>query len=276
MKRSMPWFRFYAETLSDPKVQRLSPELFKAWVNLLCLASQNDGSLPSVDDIAFHLRLSASQAAQQLDDLVLAGLIDIMPDGALQPHNWHVRQYASDSSTERVRKHREKRACNVSRNGAGNVSGNVSRNVATAVSETPPDTETDTDTDPAHFTDSETSAERARPPDSGQGKNFDLDGVGLGSAVDEVHPETLRAAARSLGIADASPLLPAFEQWPKSRTARDRNALFLATAPTLFERAKPAVRAACQPLAELAGADPPKRPPRCSPQLTAQLRKAPL
>jgi len=31
------WFRMYAEVLDDPKVQRLSGDEFKAWVNILCL-----------------------------------------------------------------------------------------------------------------------------------------------------------------------------------------------------------------------------------------------
>ena len=33
----MNWFRFYHGALHDPKVQSLRPELFKFWVNLLCL-----------------------------------------------------------------------------------------------------------------------------------------------------------------------------------------------------------------------------------------------
>lgn len=117
----MRWFRYYDEALDDPKVQRLAPHLFKTWVNLLCLASKGNGTLPSNDDIAFRLRISACDAAQQIDELILAGLVDIGPDGERIPHNWEKRQYASDSSSERVRKHREtkkKTECNVS----GNVS----------------------------------------------------------------------------------------------------------------------------------------------------------
>ena len=49
------WFRFYAEALNDPKVQRLDGETFKGWVNLLCLAKAHDGTLPDIPDIAFGL-----------------------------------------------------------------------------------------------------------------------------------------------------------------------------------------------------------------------------
>jgi hypothetical protein len=114
--KPLAWFRFYTEALDDPKVQRLAPHLFKAWVNLLCLAGQNSGQLPSIDDIAFRLRLSAQDAEQQISDLILAGLIDITSTGRA-PHNWAKRQFVSDHSTERVRKHREIRhetTCNVS------------------------------------------------------------------------------------------------------------------------------------------------------------------
>ena len=67
--------------LDDPKVQRLSPTLFRAWVNLLCLASASDGKLPSIDDIAFKLRVSVQDAQQHIDELILAGLLDPTTDG---------------------------------------------------------------------------------------------------------------------------------------------------------------------------------------------------
>lgn len=102
------WFRIYDDVLDDPKVQRLSGELFKTWVNLLCLASKAGGILPSIDDIAFRLRISAQDAQQRVEDLILAGLVDIRSDSKQEPHNWQSRQMPSDSSLARVRKHREK------------------------------------------------------------------------------------------------------------------------------------------------------------------------
>jgi hypothetical protein len=104
---SMRWFRFYNEALDDPKVQRLAPHLFKAWVNLLCLASKEQGAIPSDDDIAFRLRISVADAAQQVSDLILAGLVDLLPDGSRVPHNWEERQYPSDTSAARMRKYRK-------------------------------------------------------------------------------------------------------------------------------------------------------------------------
>lgn len=107
----MQWFRFYSEALDDPKVQRLPGDLFKAWVNLLCLANEQEerGTLPLLDDIAFRLRLDHQKAEDALSGLRRAGLLEHNADtDEYRIHAWDKRQYASDVSTDRVRKFREK------------------------------------------------------------------------------------------------------------------------------------------------------------------------
>lgn len=116
--KAQRWFRFYAESLDDPKVQRLPPHLFKTWVNLLSMACTSGGTIRR-DDVAFKLRLSEHDAATQIDELIGFGLLDIQADKTIEPHNWKARQFISDTSNERVRKHREnkkKGACNVTCN----------------------------------------------------------------------------------------------------------------------------------------------------------------
>lgn len=103
----MRWFRLYTEMLDDEKVQMLTPELFKTWVNLLCVAASRDGILPPVEKLAFKLRVSSHDMQSRIEDLIIAGLIDVRADKSLQPHNWERRQWKSDDSAERVRKHRE-------------------------------------------------------------------------------------------------------------------------------------------------------------------------
>lgn len=105
------WFRLYDDLVDDPKIQRLPGETVKALLNLWCLASQNDGLLPAVDDIAFKLRMKPSKVEQLLSVLGECGLIDSDETG-LRPHNWNARQFKSDVSNERVKRHRE-RKCNV-------------------------------------------------------------------------------------------------------------------------------------------------------------------
>lgn len=106
------WFRFYAEALDDPKVQKLDGDTFKAWVNLLCLTTKNGGVLPAIDDIAFALRIDANGARTLVERLLNATLIDKLNGGVngcrYAPHGWHERQYKSDTSTERVKRFRQR------------------------------------------------------------------------------------------------------------------------------------------------------------------------
>lgn len=108
---SNTWFRFYHETLDDPKVQRLPGETYKAWVNLLCLACRNDGKIPSVADVAFALRTSEQEVGKLLKYLAGCALLDCAGN-SYTPHGWTKRQYKSDVSTDRVKRFR---------NGDGNV-----------------------------------------------------------------------------------------------------------------------------------------------------------
>jgi hypothetical protein len=125
------WFRFYDAALDDPKVQALPGELFKAWVNLLCIASKCDGKIVA-SDVSFRLRMDSKKVVRTLTALAEAGLVDLI-EGGYEPHNWRERQYKSDSSAERVKKFRERKAneCNVTE----------------TVTVTPPETEADTETD---------------------------------------------------------------------------------------------------------------------------------
>ena len=116
MKRnSEPWFRFYVRTLNNPKAQRLTSNTFKGWVNLLCLAKESNGELPPVEDVSFRLRLSKPKTESLLKALRANGLVD-----ENRMHDWNEMQYPSDSSTERVQRHRERRE-----EQAGNVTSNV-------------------------------------------------------------------------------------------------------------------------------------------------------
>lgn len=104
----MAWWRAHDEAVDDPKLQRLPGELFKAWFNLVCLASRNGGKLPSFADIAFGLRKTKKEAKRVVDALIKANLFDVSETG-IEPHNWNGRQYKSDVSTDRVRAFRERK-----------------------------------------------------------------------------------------------------------------------------------------------------------------------
>src|SRR5262245_16224859 len=130
------WLRLYTDILNDPKVQRLSGDEFKGWINILALAKEHGGLIPPLEDVAFRLRTTEEEATRLVEVLVKRGLLDT--DGAnTAPHNWHVRQFESDNSTERVKRFRN-------------------------VSETSPDTETEAepDTEPEQ---SRAEASRGKP-----------------------------------------------------------------------------------------------------------------
>lgn len=113
------WFRFYDDTINDPKVLKLSDKSYRIWIGVLCAASKNNGEIPLFDDLAIMLRMKPEKLQPEIEKLIAAELID-HDDGGMKPHNWDKRQFKSDVSTERVKRFR-----------------NAERNV----SETPPETE---------------------------------------------------------------------------------------------------------------------------------------
>lgn len=103
----MQWFRFYTEALNDPKVQKLDAEIFRCWVNLLCVTSHSDGSIVTCD-IPFHLRTTKIIADVIMQRLVDADLM-VEEGDCFIPKNWSKRQFKSDTSADRMRHLRAKK-----------------------------------------------------------------------------------------------------------------------------------------------------------------------
>ena len=104
----MKWFRFYGDAVNDPKVQSLSGEQFKFWVNLLCVASQNEGSI-KISDLPFILRDTKANIERHISDLKAASLLVGCNQSSdhVAPYQWNKRQYKSDTSAERMRRYRD-------------------------------------------------------------------------------------------------------------------------------------------------------------------------
>ncbi|AJK46199.1 hypothetical protein [Burkholderia plantarii] len=103
----MPWFRLYSEAIDDEKLKLIAAEDRWYFVAILCCKGQ--GVLDKAD--ALLKRKVAVKLGVQLDTLdeiarrlSEVGLID---RDTLQPLRWEARQMRSDTSTERVRRHRE-------------------------------------------------------------------------------------------------------------------------------------------------------------------------
>lgn len=118
------WFRFYSDAMRKPKVAKLSDKDFRLWVELLAVAAENDGAIPCLEDLKHLLRRRLDHLSTGVERLISAQLIDCL-EGSYVPHGWSKYQYKSDTSNERVKKHREK--CNVT--------------------VTPPETDTEAETD---------------------------------------------------------------------------------------------------------------------------------
>ncbi len=128
------WFRLYAEFAFDPKVQMMSEALQRRFVMLLCLRCGNGDEMlhPLQDDeIAFQMRIGESEWHETKSVFIAKGFIDECNNIL----NWNQRQFVSDSSAERVRRHRERKKQGKIADKLGNVTV------------TPPEAEADTETD---------------------------------------------------------------------------------------------------------------------------------
>ena len=91
------WFRMDDDMINHPKVLRLSDGMFRAWVKLLCMASKNDGKLPSTADNVVMLRLKPARVAEWITALTAAGLFDNFDDAfvrtiGINPNSNRTRQ----------------------------------------------------------------------------------------------------------------------------------------------------------------------------------------
>jgi hypothetical protein len=75
---------------------------------LLSVAAENDGKIPCIDDLKHVLNRRLDHLLTGVKELLSVGLIDSLEFG-YEPHNWNKFQYKSDTSNERVAKHRAKR-----------------------------------------------------------------------------------------------------------------------------------------------------------------------
>lgn len=131
-----PWFRMYAEFAHDPKVQMLPEVMQRRYVMLMCMRCSNALVTLQEDEIAFHLRIDAAQLEETKALFLAKGFID----EAWELLNWEKRQFSSDTSAQRVAKHRaaKKAAEEAARNGHVTLPQQKSNAL---------DTDTDTDTD---------------------------------------------------------------------------------------------------------------------------------
>lgn len=145
------WFRFYSETISDRKLQRIArstsrslTEVIGFWAAILSIANDSPkrGTLMmsetiaiQCDDIADMLDMEPDDVEAILSQMVAMQMIELSDD-TYRVTNWDERQY-TDNSTERSRKYRK----------AHNATPEALHATLHATQMQRPDTDTDTDTD---------------------------------------------------------------------------------------------------------------------------------
>ena len=136
------WIKLYHEILDDPKMGVLPDRLWRRCIELFLLAgrSGNDGILPNTMQLAWSLRMSSDELQGDLDQLIMTGIIQPIPNG------WLIVNFAKrqDAATANERK-QQQRARDKSRQYHGEVT-KQSRFV-TQSTELDTDTESDTDTE---------------------------------------------------------------------------------------------------------------------------------
>ena len=99
-----PWFRLYSEFATDPKVQTMSEAMQRRLIMVMCLRCSNELGTLHETDMAFHMRITEAELAETKALFISKNFVT----STWRLKNWDKRQFASDSSTARVRKHREK------------------------------------------------------------------------------------------------------------------------------------------------------------------------
>lgn len=126
---SLPWFRMYSSFMGDPVVQSLAFEDQRHYVIVLCLKCDGVLDRKVSNDVRERLVARALGLDKAAADEAKRRLIEVrLVNEKWQPSGWEKRQFKSDLSTERTRKHRKTK-------GSGNVPGTETKRSKT-VSET--------------------------------------------------------------------------------------------------------------------------------------------
>lgn len=101
----MDWFRMYHEFASDAKVQSMSEAMQRRLLMLFCLRCSNTLVTLHDDELAFALRITTEQLGETKALFIRKNFID----DEWEIRQWNERQFVSDSSAPRVKRHREKK-----------------------------------------------------------------------------------------------------------------------------------------------------------------------
>jgi hypothetical protein len=112
------WIKLYLEILDDPKMGRLPDHLWRFAVELFLLAGRqgNDGSLPTITEMAWTLRMPEEKVIEDIRSLAEVGIVtaratDAGCTGEVKDGEWcvtHFQERQKCESFERVKRYRER------------------------------------------------------------------------------------------------------------------------------------------------------------------------
>lgn len=102
-----PWLKLWSNILDKEKIQLLSGDQFKAWVNMLAVALRHDrdGELPELPSVAFQTRMTVAAVTETLDDLVAAGVFERRRN-RYAAHDW--KHWQGDGMSDAQRKAKQR------------------------------------------------------------------------------------------------------------------------------------------------------------------------
>lgn len=127
-----PWFRFYAEFATDPKVQFMSEPLQRRYVFALCVTCNGEIEKVTEEELAYAMRITTEEWQDTKRIFIERGLFTA--DGKVA--NWQKRQYKCDVA-DPTNKERQQRYRANKRNGS------VTEEKRDVTEEKRPDTDTD-------------------------------------------------------------------------------------------------------------------------------------
>ncbi|MFC2028309.1 DnaD domain protein [Chloroflexota bacterium] len=107
MKRT--WIKLYVEIIQDPKMGQLPNWLWRRAIEFFMIAGEfgEKGLLRPIPDMAWRLRIGEDDLSKSLEALSEVGVVTETPDGWKVTH--FEKRQAPPSSTERVRKFRQRK-----------------------------------------------------------------------------------------------------------------------------------------------------------------------
>lgn len=104
------WIKMYPEMLHDRKMRKLTEHEQLVFMKLLLLAGQEDqdGYLPSAEDIALELYTKETDVTKVCKKLIDAGMLSVTDDGYMYVTNFKKRQDTNLTGAEKVARYRER------------------------------------------------------------------------------------------------------------------------------------------------------------------------